>query len=282
MTVEDLFFSRLGPDFEITIVDVGAAEVGEKPSYESLVSSGFARLIGFEPDETACATLNDKKEGKRVYYPYFVGDGRKATFYETVWPPTGSLYPPNTALVEKFQNLSEVMIPKAEHQVETVRLDDLQEIPRAEFIKLDVQGAELRVLENAVSLLRSTLVVQVEVEFVELYKGQPLFADVDCFLRSQGFQFHCFANGLAGRAFKPMVVGDDINRPLRQVLWADAIYVRDWMELDALSNDQLLAYALLSCLVLRSPDLSHQVLGHYDLVNGTREAETFMAFLQRR
>jgi hypothetical protein len=40
-------------------------------------------------------------------------------------------------------------------------------------------------LENANTALATVGVVQCEVEFVELYQDQPLFADVDKFLRSQ-------------------------------------------------------------------------------------------------
>ncbi|MFY7697106.1 MAG: hypothetical protein ACOVQK_12230 [Cyanobium sp.] len=39
-------------------------------------------------------------------------------------------------------------------------------------------------LQNATTVLATASVIQCEVEFVELYKGQPLFADVDSFLRS--------------------------------------------------------------------------------------------------
>ncbi|SVD07799.1 uncharacterized protein METZ01_LOCUS360653, partial [marine metagenome] len=144
--------------------------------------------------------------------------------------------------------------------VQTHRLDDIAEINAADFLKMDIQGSELKVLENATNLLETTLVLQVEVEFVELYKGQPLFADVDSFLRSRGFQFHCFDGGLAGRTFKPLVVNDNINQKINQVLWADAFYVRDWMNLGALSKEQLITYAILSLDILKSPDLTHLIL----------------------
>ena len=38
-------------------------------------------------------------------------------------------------------------------------------------------------------LLATTLVVYTEVEFVEMYAGQPLFAEVDTFLQPHGFMF---------------------------------------------------------------------------------------------
>jgi transcriptional regulator of met regulon len=42
-------------------------------------------------------------------------------------------------------------------------------------------------LRGAGNLLDTTLAVEPEVEFIEQYTGQPLFADVDLFMRSKGF-----------------------------------------------------------------------------------------------
>jgi hypothetical protein len=110
-------------------------------------------------------------------------------------------------------------------------LDDLPETAGADFLKLDVQGAELLVLEGAVARLADILVVHVEVEFLPLYKNQPLFADIDAFLRAQGFAFHTMKP--YGRTFKPAILNNDIYAQLNQLIWADAVYVRDFMRFDA-------------------------------------------------
>jgi hypothetical protein len=151
----------------------------------------------------------------------------------------------------------------ARHAVSTTRIDDIAEIDNVDLFKIDVQGAELAVFRHASRALARALVVQTEVEFVELYRGQPLFADVDTFLRSQGFQFHAF-NGISGRAFKPLVFNNDPNAPIRQALWSDAIYVRDWMRLDELDTDRLQKYAALAHDLLGSYDLAHLVLEALD------------------
>ncbi len=262
---------------EINILDVGASDIGGTPQYQWLFEQGVASVIGFEPNEEQCVFLNEKYKHKKCkFLPYFIGDGKAALFHETNWVATGSLFPPNTALLKKFQNLSELMAPMAVHDVQTMRLDDIPEIGRIDFIKMDIQGAELKVLSNAVNLLKETLVVNVEVEFVELYKGQPLFANVDLYLRSQGFQFHCFDGGVAGRAFKPFVRNNDINLQINQHLWADAIYVKDWMALEDLSEEQLIAYAVLADTVLKSPDLAHVVLQQLDVVKGSDYAPRYI------
>jgi FkbM family methyltransferase len=253
------FFSE---DFKINILDVGAA-LSERPPYQSLMDAGRGRIFGFEPNREACAQLNRTYGEPHRFFPFFAGDGRPATFHETNWVLTGSLYEPNSRLLEKFQNLAEVVTPVAVHPVDTKRLDDIAEISDIDFIKIDVQGSELAVLKNATRALSGALLVQTEVEFVEIYKGQPMFADVDTFLRSAGFQFHTM-NGFTGRAFKPLVANGDVNSAFRQALWSDALYVRDWMRLGDLSAAKLRNYAILAHDVIRSYDLAHFVLSALD------------------
>jgi len=71
----------------------------------------------------------------------------------------------------------------------TIQCDTLDEALREEgltdidFIKLDTQGSELQILQGASSVLTDSVFgLEIEVAFTELYKGQPLFADVDLFL----------------------------------------------------------------------------------------------------
>src|SRR5580658_1266628 len=261
-------------DFLINILDVGAAFI-ERPPYQSLVDAGHGRIFGFEPNMQACEHLNHKYGDPHRFFPFFIGNGGPAIFHETNWGPTGSLYEPNSRLLEKFQNLAEVTTPVATHAVNTTRLDDIDEISDVDFIKIDVQGSELVVFENASRSLSSALLIQTEVLFVELYKGQPMFADVDTFLRANGFQFHTL-NGFGGRAFKPLIANGDVNSAFRQSLWADALYVRDWMHLGNLSETKLRNYAILAHDILRSYDLAHLVLSALDSRSGEHRAADYL------
>jgi FkbM family methyltransferase len=263
---------------KIAIADVGAS-MGEVPSYKGLIDRGLATLIGFEPDAKACDELNKAYQGTHKFYPYFIGDGKEATYHETNWVATGSLYPPNTPLLEKFNGLAELVTPVAEHKVQTTRLDDIKEIVGIDFLKMDIQGGELSALMGGQDLIQNTLVIQVEVEFLELYKGQPMFADVDSYLRSQGFQFHCFNGGIAGRTFSPLITNNNPYGMINQGLWADAFYVRDWMNLEKLIEDQLVKYALLSHDILRSPDLAHLVIQNLDKRNGSDFAAAYRSII---
>ncbi len=258
----------------IDVLDIGASH-NEKPPYQPLVEAGRARIVGFEPDKAECEKLNREYGAPHRFFPHFVGDGKPAVFHETNWALTGSLYEPNTPLLEKFQNLAEAVAPVAKHAVDTTRLDDLPEIGNVDFIKIDVQGSELPVFRNGLRALASAVLIQTEVEFLELYRGQPVFADVDVFLRAKGFQFHAF-DGFGGRAFKPLVANGDLNGVFRQVLWSDALYVRDWMALDQLDADKLRKYAVLAHDVLRSYHLAHLVLLALDRKAGSGVAGAYL------
>jgi protein O-GlcNAc transferase len=269
-----MLFGREAP--MIGLLDIGAVQIeGYVEPYERLISAGLARVVGFEPDVAGCARLNAKYGKPHLFYPYFIGDGSAATFYETNWGPTGSLFKPNKPLLEKFQNLHEGMTLKAEHSVATKRLDDLDDLGDIDFVKIDVQGGELGVFRGAERVLRSAVLVQTEVEFVELYEGQPLFADIDRHLRGSGYQFHTFTNWGA-RCFKPLVVNGDANMGIKQFLWSDAIYVRDWLKADAVSTEKLKKLAVLLHEVVVSPDLCHFTLGQVDARAGTNFAARYL------
>lgn len=259
----------------INILDVGAMSLGGESPYQLLVERKKARVIGFEPGIEECNKLNKEMGPPHKFYPYFIGDGQPATYYETNFGMTGSLYPPNTRLLEKFQNLAELTTLLKTHEVETKRLDDIEGLGCVDFIKIDVQGSELNVFKGASKALESALVIQTEVEFVELYQGQPLFCDVDKYLRSKGFQFHTFL-GFGKRCFKPLVVNDDINDGLKQYLWSDAVYVKDWMRLETLSSAELKKYAVLLHDIFKSADLCYLVLSRIDSNEGTDLASRYL------
>src|SRR5476649_390645 len=156
------------PDpFQIEILDV-VASLNDVPSYQPLVDAGRARITGFEPNPEELEKVRSKYGATHRFFPHFVGDGQPAVFHETNWALTGSLYEPNTPLLEKFQNLAELTTPVAVHPVTTTRLDDLPEIGEIDFIKIDVQGSELAVFENGLKALSTALLIQTEVEFVKL------------------------------------------------------------------------------------------------------------------
>jgi FkbM family methyltransferase len=251
----------------IRVIDLGAMAIGDEV-YAPLVKANLATVLGFECVQSECDRLNAMGREGHTYLPYAVGDGRERDFHECNYPMTSSLYEPNTPLLAKFQNLENLTQVVKKGRLATHRLDDMPEAAGADFLKLDVQGAEVDVMNGADQVLADAVVVHTEVEFVQMYKQQPLFAEVDQRMRKSGFVFHKFA-GIAGRTFQPLVVNNDVNAMLSQMLWADAVYVKDFMALDKLTVEKLLKMAVILHTVYNSFDLALQVLYAHDAMKQT-------------
>lgn len=267
----------------IKIIDVGAMMIAERePEYHALLQPGVSEVVGFEPDETECSRLNETYTKACTFLPFFVGDGSQRNFRMCNYNMTSSLYEPNTELLEKFQNLAELHQVVERGSVSTKRLDDLQEVAGADYLKIDVQGGELDVFNGAEKLLSEIMVIHTEVEFVPMYVDQPLFGDIDLALRKAGFLFHTFYNkATAGRCFKPLVDKDNVNRALSQVLWADVIYVKNFMEYDRVSAEKLLKLAIILHDVYGSYDLVHYVLDCYDKQAKSQLASQYLSLLKQ-
>lgn len=257
---------------DLTVVDIGASELeGEPAPYKHLLESGRATVFAFEPDNGARASLSQQNRKGLITLPHFIGDGEPATFYQTNNVYTGSLFAPNTDLLSKFLNLAEMTELVSTSLVQTARLDDLAEIANFDYLKMDIQGAELSALRGASEKLKHCLVIHTEVAFVEMYKGQPLFADIDAHLRSCGFHFHCLP-GIGSRTYNPPTVSGKNT----QWLWADALYVRDLGSLEAVSRPTLLKMAALLNDVALAPDYSVALLNELDRRDGRGRVATFV------
>lgn len=99
---------------------------------------------------------------------------------------SSSLLPIGLKQRELFVNTSEV----GTITVPVQRMDELSNcwVGRSrQLLKLDVQGYELQVLRGSLETLRSCAYVYAECSEVSLYDGQALRAEVEAFLKDQGF-----------------------------------------------------------------------------------------------
>jgi FkbM family methyltransferase len=250
----------------LKILDLGALFVGAGAEpYARLLSGGRNSIVGFEAISEACVQLNQRFAPDRQFLPYTIADGRRRNFYRCNQVMTSSLYEPDQDVMGRYENLSELCQVESVYEVDTWRLDDVEAAQHADFLKIDVQGAELDVLKHGVETLRSVVAIQTEVEFVPIYKLQPLFADVDSFLRSQGFQFLRFIN-TDGRSLKSAVTA----LPYTQVLWADAVYIKTSEQWTTLSDGALAKLALILHALYDAFDYTAGLLSIFDERQGTR------------
>ena len=272
---------KAGSDLALTMLEIGALPVGsEKERFHTLLDEWVSsKVVAFEPDVELCRELNSAAPWGINYYPCAVAKSRGSrVFYETAHSMCGSLFPPDERYADVFHNL-EVMRLKQTSLIDTTPLDEFvheQSTGPVDFIKLDIQGAELEALQGAVGVLKNVVFIICEVEFVPLYKGQPLFGEVDAFLRSHGFVFHKFLGG-SGRTVKPLIFNGDANQ-VNQHMWADAVFIRDLFHMESLSSEQLQKLALFTALY-DSPDVALFLLGEYDKRMGTKLGEQYLQAL---
>lgn len=176
----------------LSLVDLGAA--GEvEPRWRPFTQ--FLNYVGFEPDERSRNAISNNEYHFKTYQilPYaLAADKRSANFNLCRKPQVSSLYEPKVDFLVRFLNAERFDI-KEKLSIDCVSLDSIG-VSDIDFLKIDIQGAEDDVLQGASTGLSSTLGLELEVEFIELYKDQPLFGDVCKTLSQYDLEFIDFVN----------------------------------------------------------------------------------------
>jgi FkbM family methyltransferase len=149
-------------------------------------------VVGFDPDAEECARLQSADAGgvEIRYESYGLGPARgTALLHLTVNPGCSSLYAPCLETIRQRPELA-CAAPVGTATIPLRTLDEWEAenaIGPVDALKLDTQGSELGILQGGERVLKRVRALEVEVEFNEIYRGQPLFGDVDAFLRDRGF-----------------------------------------------------------------------------------------------
>ena len=230
-------------DRPLVVLDIGC-RWGFEEKWEALGSR--VELIGFDADAAECQALREQSGDEVRYVAASLGAAPgPAELFLTQEPACSSLYPPDPELIAERPEL-ECTAPVSTVEVELTTLDAWAAeagVRSADFLKLDTQGSELDILRGGVQLLATVRALEIEVELNPIYRGQPLFGDVDRFLRERGFVLwrlgHLVHYGLPG-GLSDVAVEDrqffdsqpvEISGRGGQLFWAHAYYVRREMAL---------------------------------------------------
>ncbi len=158
-----------------SVIDVGAA-YGD---FTRLAQGAFprAQFLMIEPLEEFRPALEAVPDAKLIMGAAAAQTG-EATF--NVHPDlVGS------SLLLEGEDTGVNGVPRA---VKTVALDEAaRDLSGPYLLKVDVQGAELSVLEGASAVLGDCAMVILETSFLPFFDGGPLFADVVAWMGGKGF-----------------------------------------------------------------------------------------------
>lgn len=202
-------------------------------------------LYGFDPDVEECERLSAIYPQKNVHIvPKGLAEKPgKYCLYRTKEPACSSMYKPLTTLTESYPSLDCATLMD-EVSFEATTLDHWSkenDISYIDYIKLDTQGSELNILRGGKKILSTTRIIELEVEFNPIYENQPLFNDIDRFLRAEGFVLWGFLNLIHYSKRNNddieltdfMIAHDSQSVNIRskggQLFWADACYVKKEM-----------------------------------------------------
>lgn len=188
---------------ELIIFDIGACEAEDSIRYAQLFPQ--SRIFAFEPrpdnlekgkslikkfNKTNITLESIALSDKNGTAEFFLSEGAPEHLKNDAdWNygnKSSSLLPPS----EEMKKHTEWLNFNNRIQVNTLRLDNYvaeKKLEKIDFIHMDVQGAELMVLDGAGSFLNKIKLIWLEVEAVELYKGQPLKNNVEEYMQKNNF-----------------------------------------------------------------------------------------------
>jgi FkbM family methyltransferase len=199
--IEKELFAHFKKDEDLIIFDIGSCDGLDSIKYARMFPS--SKIYAFEPlsknveliysnlttysvsnIQVVPLALSDKKGQEKFY----VSSGNPEELKSPDWDygnKSSSLLPPDKS--------TEVLDWLKFDLVETVETNTLHafckenQIQLIDYIHIDVQGAELMVLDGASEFISRIKMIWMEVENIPLYKDQPLKTEVELYMHRNGF-----------------------------------------------------------------------------------------------
>jgi FkbM family methyltransferase len=255
--------SQLLEDQTLALIDVGAAG-GIEPRWKQITSK--LDYVGFEPDDRSNAEdlVRGQDYVSYTLLPFALWSENCLLEINLCRKPgVSSHFLPDINFTQRFPR-SDRFDVVGEVEVRAVRLDSV-DIKQCDFIKLDIQGGELAVLQGAEKLLPGVFGLEIEVEFLPIYKTQPLFGDICTFLAEHDLEFVDFTNLCCWNRRQRRIFG--------QCVFGDALFlksperIKQYFDESKIMLSDVRRYIAILALYRRA-DLMHRCLELFgDLLN---------------
>jgi len=174
------FITRYCPN---TVLDIGANE-GQFATLTRKLLPGV-QIHSFEPLKCCLDVLHNAAGSLQPIdiHPFALGSKSGSTIiHRNGFSPSSSLLAMEELHFSELPHTAQTTV----EQIEVRRLDDLKlQLKGPLFIKIDVQGFEMEVLNGALRTIKEAAAIVLEISLFPLYSGAPSFDELYRFLTSE-------------------------------------------------------------------------------------------------
>lgn len=185
-----------------TVVELGARDCHESVAFATLLPQAVIYAFECNPDTLPLCRLNSKGVSNVHLIELAIADrcgtisffktdpSRTITSHENGNPGASSLFVASGKYPVETYGQTEIRVAATTLQAFMLN----QGLATIDLLWMDLQGAELMALMGLGHNIHNVKVIHTEVEFFEIYSGQPLYRDVRNFLKQHGFRLLTFTN----------------------------------------------------------------------------------------
>jgi FkbM family methyltransferase len=214
---------------KLSLLDVGARGGIGFPWNSAEIEN--LNVILVEPDIEEVELL--KKEHQGVILPYALwSEETELVLNLNNSPGTSSVLKPNMHFLRQFGD-SDRYDAKNKITIKTTTIDNLHlngKLIDVDFMKIDIQGAELDVLRGGENFLKNNLIgLESEVEFSPMYENQALFSELEIYVRQElGLELWDIR-----KTYWKYSQSKYLNPTKGRLIFGDALFLRPVSKLDA-------------------------------------------------
>lgn len=223
--IESLFFIDVGAKDKLDFLDI---------------LSAITAIIGFEPNPAELDFLREKYLKNNFKSLELIGDclsdqDGEASFNITKHASMSSMletdlsnYQRHFGLYKNFKDWTTNIEIEKVIKVASVTLDTFLKDKKntIDYLKIDTQGSELKILQGAEKLLNEKRIniLKIEVSTIAVYQNQVMFSDIDIYLRNKGYILVDF---ITYRDNYVPIWGSSHDKSYHSAPCGDAVYVLD-------------------------------------------------------
>jgi len=174
------------------IFEVGAADGRDCDVYTALFPN--SKVYAFEPLPDSFAKVVKRAEVNKSIIPFNLALSSKsgeATFFKTDLDDASSLL--ESRITNSTFDIYQKVVGSIQVQTDTIdNICAANKVEKIDILKMDAQGAELEILKGAINMIKAGKIkmIYTEIQFVQLYKGAPLYHEIAAFLTENNFVLH--------------------------------------------------------------------------------------------